>query len=74
MMAVAPPPGVLPPGVVDVALHRDGPIRAGSARLEVPVPEAGPERRSSAAVVVVLVLLAAGLAATGVYFVLPYLT
>jgi serine/threonine protein kinase len=37
-------------------------------------PDAAPRRRSSAAMVVVLVLLAAGLAAAGVYLVLPHLT
>jgi eukaryotic-like serine/threonine-protein kinase len=45
------------------------------AGLELRLPEpAPPERRSSAALVVVLVLLAAGLAAAGVYLVLPLLT
>jgi serine/threonine protein kinase len=64
--------GSLPPQPPQ-ADHRGGPMRA-SAGLEVPLAEPAPERKSSAAMVVVWVLLAAGLAAAGVYLVLPHLT
>jgi hypothetical protein len=65
-------PGSLPPQPPQ-AEHRGGPTRA-SAGLEVPLAEPAPERKTSAAMVVVWVLLAAGLAAAGVYLLLPHLT
>jgi len=48
--------------------------RPASERLEVQLTTSAPGRRSTLVVVVVLVLLAAGLAAAGVYLVLPHLT